>query len=93
VFIRQNVRKYKYLFNKYGSSSASYQKYKSFDKMKQNYDTMNVAELFKLIKDNNLQVFMTKDEMLHIVRLINTKVLRKGEMDSLNFEGFLKFVT
>lgn len=36
--------------------------------------------------------FITKDEIVALMRQVNGKILRKGEMDALNFEGFVKYI-
>ena len=93
ICIKQNIKKFHYLHNKYSHVAGAYQKPSSFDKLKLQYNTVNSATICKFIKDFEFSAVITKEEVVHIYRLVNSKILSHEELQPLNFDGFVKFIT
>ena len=93
IYIKQNIKKFKYLFNKYCVTGAAFQREKSFDKLRVQYNTINQVAVLRMIKDNGLHPFISKEEAAQLFKLVNTKLLNSEDFAPYNFEGFVKFIT
>ena len=92
IYIKQNVKKFKYLFNKYCITGTSYKKEKSFDKLRVQYNTINQVAILRIVKENGLQNMVSKEELTQLLKMVNTKLLHNEDFQPLNFEGFIKFI-
>jgi N-acetyl-anhydromuramyl-L-alanine amidase AmpD len=73
---------WKFLYNKYANSCFSIEtNAPNFDKLKNKYDHINLAELRKMLDDYGFdkKKFLTKDELQTLVKLVNFKIMKKFE--------------
>jgi hypothetical protein len=55
--------------------------------------TINTAELCKMMKDHGVDAKeLSRQEISKLVSLISTKMMKKSELHSLNYEGFVQFI-
>ena len=58
----------------------------------QSQDKLTNPELWKLLRDHEVDILINKEEFSTLIRLINTKLLNKKEIHDLDMEGFNKFL-
>lgn len=85
------MRKYKklfrYLFTKYANSCYS-KKIIEFDALKEKFELITIAEVTKMLNDNNIKSNMLSREALAtIMRLINVKTQR-NDISTMTYDGF-----
>lgn len=90
--LRQNVKAFRYLFSKYCASLKSLTKLKSLDAIHLKQFKLNIAETWKLLKDYGLSEYVTKDEMIEVMRLVNKELMHSQDFKNLDYEGFVKFM-
>jgi hypothetical protein len=72
---------WKNLFYKYANSCFSSKQIRNFDQLGEKLNTINVAEITKLLKDHGTYpTLISKEEIQHLFRLINTKLFSKSDL-------------
>lgn len=95
IFMKKYSKLWKFLYNKYANSCFSIDtNAPNFDKLKNKYDHINLAELRKMLDDYGFdkKKFLTKDELQTLVKLVNFKVMKKFEPRQLEFDGFKEWI-
>lgn len=90
--LKQNIKAFRFLFAKYNSSVNDFKRMKSFDAIQMKQWKLNHAETWKLIKDNGLSSFVSKEEMIELVRLVNKELMHSKDYKAMEYEGFVKFL-
>ena len=61
--------------------------------MGEKHHLINVAEITKMLKDHNsLPQHITKEALANLVRLVNTKIVKRSDLTALDFAGFQHLV-
>lgn len=94
IFMKKYSWLWKFLYNKYANSCFSNDRHGDFDKLKNKYQHINLAELRKLLDDYGFDKkrFLTKDELQTLVKLVNFKVMNKFEPRQLEYDGFKEWI-
>ena len=93
LFVKKYSKLLKFLFKKYANSGYSIKDVSNFEKLSKKAATINVPELGKLLKDHGVDYKeITQKEITKLVQLVSTKMMRKNETKSLNYDGFIQFI-
>lgn len=79
------------MFSKYANTGFTTKVQGNFDQINDKSNTINYPEITKLLRDHGmLPQFISKEEVLALLRLINTvKFGLKAETNSLDYNGYL----
>ena len=93
IFMKKYSKLWKFYFNKYANIGFSAKEIRNFDMLNDKHNTINLAELLKLLKDHDFDKrYMTKEEWAAILRLVNFKVIKKSELTAMDYPGFLEWI-
>jgi hypothetical protein len=81
------------LFSKYANTITAQSKGGDFDKIGENTQMINYAEVTKMLKDHGLlPVFISKEELYQFFRLMNLKLKNKSETKALDYQGYYNLI-
>lgn len=93
IFMKKYAKLWKFYFNKYANMCFSAKSIKNFDQLNDKHNTINLAELLKLLKDHDFDKrYITKEELAAIIRLVNFKKIKKSDLTAMNYPGFLEWI-
>ncbi len=94
ILLAKYKKLFKYLFGKYANSQYSVKSVNSFDSIQGKKQTINNAELSRMLKDHDLMYsHISREELITLVRLINLAVPEKrSDLTSLPWESFSDFM-
>lgn len=93
IFMKKYAKLWKFFFDKYANMCFSGKHIRNFDQLNDKLNTINLAELIKLLKDHDLgKEYMTREELTAIIRLVNFKKILKSDLTALNYAGFLEWI-
>lgn len=93
LFMKKYAKLWKFYFNKYANIGFSAKEIRDFDMLNDKHNTINLAELLKLLKDHDFDKrYITKEELAAIIRLVNFKITKKSDLTAMDYPGFLEWV-
>lgn len=93
IFMKKYSKLWRFYFNKYANMCYSGKHIRNFDMLNEKLNTINVAELTKLLKEHDFDKrYLTKEELAAIIRLVNFKKINKSDLTALTYAGFLEWV-
>lgn len=92
IFIEKHKKTFRYLFNKYANSGYSPRKIAQLDILKEKNESINMAELLRMLKDHNVTLRMiSHSELAALLRLLNQKIIQRCDLTPLSYECFIEF--
>jgi hypothetical protein len=93
IFMKKYSKLWKFYYGKYANIGFSGKHIRNFDQLGDKHNTINLAEILKMLKDHDFDKnYMTKEELAAIIRLVNFKKIFKSDLTALNYPGFLEFI-
>ena len=93
IFMKKYSKLWRFLFKKYANMLFSSKIVTNFDNYKKKNDTINMAELFRFLKDHGFGYkHISKEELAALIRLINLKKIKRFDLTALPYNGFLEFI-
>ena len=93
IFMKKYSKLWRFYFNKYANMCFSGKHIRNFDQLNAKHNTINLAELIKLLHDHDLgKEYLTKEELSAIIRLVNFKKIHKSDLTALTYAGFLEWI-
>ena len=80
----------KTLFTNYSNTGYKNKGMDKFDKC--NEEKITNPELWKLLRDHNVDQLLSKEEFSTLIRLVNSKLCKKNDIYDLDSDGFNKFI-
>lgn len=90
--LKHHTKAFRFLFGKYNTSVKSITKVKSVDATELKQYKINIVETWKMLKDNGFKEYVSKDEMIELMRLVNKEIMHSQDFKTLDYEGFVKFL-
>lgn len=75
LYIEQHKKIFRYLYSKYANSGASQKRISSFDSLKEKLDTINMAEIIKMLKDHNVTLRMISHSEVFYIKITHNSLL------------------
>ena len=88
IIIKKYGKVMKYLFNAYTNSAYVGAHQLQFDKKQEKRENIFLPDLWKLIMDHNCKKLITKDELSILFKLVNQKIMKKTDVQTLDYDGF-----
>lgn len=93
LFMKKYAKLWKFFFNKYANMCFSAKHIRNFDQLNDKHNTINLAELLKLLSDHDFDKrYITKEEVAAILRLVNFKKIKKNDLTAMDYPGFLEWI-
>lgn len=93
IFMKKYSKLWRFYFNKYANMCFSAKSIKNFDQLNDKHNTINLAELLKLMKDHDFDKrYITIEELGAIIRLVNFKKINKSDLTAMDYPGFLEWI-
>ena len=92
IVLNKYTKVLKYLFVTYSSTVNGGGVTHSFSALEQRKHLISLAELWKMLKDHDLQFRTSQEEARELIKLINTQIYKKIDMKGLDFDGFQQFL-
>jgi len=93
IFMKKYSKLWKFYFNKYANMCYSVKHIRNFEQLNDKLNTINMAEMLKLLKEHGFdKKYITKEELSVIIRQVNFKKIKKNDLTALNYAGFLEWI-
>ena len=81
LLMKKYSKLWRNLFSKYANSCFSTKQINNFDQLGDKYNTMNLAEMTKMLRDHDTYPqLISKEQLQCLFRLINTKVANSNDL-------------
>ena len=93
IFMKKYAKLWRYLFSRYANSGHSTKHPRNFNELKEKTDTINIAELAKMLKDHDVNKHMfSKEDLAQLVRLVNFNIIKRHDLTAIDYNGFQTFI-
>lgn len=94
LFLKKYSKLWRFFYHKYANMCYSHKSINNFDDLRDKNETVNLAELRKLLDDHGYdkKTWLSKDELRELVKLVNLKVMNRYDAEAMNFDGFKEWV-
>lgn len=84
---------WKNLYYKYSNSGFNPKNVSNFDQYNEKSQTISLGEMTKLLKDHNtFPNLISKEELQTLFRLVNTKILKKQDLQAMDYPAYYQFM-
>jgi len=91
--MKKYAKLWKNLYYKYSNSGFSSKQISNFDQLGEKLQTINFAEMTKLLKDHGtFPSLINKDELATLFRLINSKLFNRSDLQAFDYNGYQAFI-
>ena len=89
--LKKGARIMRYLFKKFSNSTNQAKKQDFFTEMKQKFETISNQDIWRMLKELGFEACCSKEQVFHLTKALNLKILRRNDAKNLDFDGFVKF--
>ena len=83
---------FKFLYTKYSATGFKIETIRCFEDMKDRKETMNLAEMYKMLKDHGISSkIISKNDLTNIMWSLNRYLNGWADLSPLNYEGFVEY--
>lgn len=93
MLMKKYAKLWRNLYYKYCNSGFSSKQISNFDQLNEKSQTINSAEMTKLLKDHGtFPNLINKSELQQLFRQINSKLFQRGDLQALEYNGYMQFM-
>lgn len=91
--MKKYAKVWKNLYYKYSNSGFNPKNVSNFDQYNEKSQTISLGEMTKLLKDHNtFPNLISKEELQTLFRLVNTKILKKQDLQAMDYPAYYQFM-